>query len=110
MSWPRRYAHGFFSFLLGLVGTVPSHRVRRFIYRRLFHLQAAKDVAFYGGIEVRSPRRIRIGRGTSIGHRVTLDGRGGLVIGECVNVSSEVLIWTSQHDYQDPAFTTRFKS
>jgi maltose O-acetyltransferase len=53
------------------------------------------------------PRHIRIGSDTIIGERVTLDGRrqlpdsrGGITIGDHVDIASEVMIWSSQHDLQ----------
>jgi maltose O-acetyltransferase len=55
------------------------------------------------------PRHITIGNGTIIGERATLDGRkqlpnsnGGLEIGNQVDIASEVMIWTSEHNLADP--------
>lgn len=51
------------------------------------------------------PRHIQIGEDTIIGERASLDGRkqlagsqGGLTIGSHVDIASEVMIWTSEHD------------
>lgn len=51
------------------------------------------------------PSGIKIGQGTLIGEQVVLDGRrqlpnsqGGLIIGDHVDIASQVMIWTSQHD------------
>jgi acetyltransferase-like isoleucine patch superfamily enzyme len=33
-----------------------------------------------------------------------LDARSGLTIGENVNLSNEVMIWSLHHDYNDPDF------
>jgi acetyltransferase-like isoleucine patch superfamily enzyme len=68
-----------------------------------------RGVVLYGGFEIRSPRRLAIGDHSAIGHRATLDARGGLTIGANVNLSSEVMIWTAQHDYRDPGFKAVFK-
>ncbi len=55
------------------------------------------------------PRHIQIGRDTLIGEKATLDGRrqlpnsnGGLVIGSHVDIASDVMIWTSEHDLHHP--------
>jgi acetyltransferase-like isoleucine patch superfamily enzyme len=56
------------------------------------------------GTEIRDPWKIKIGNSTSIGHNSVLDGRGGLTIGDNVNFSSEVMVWTKQHDPQDSEF------
>ncbi len=76
---------------------------------RLLGAQVDRSTVLYGGFEIRSPRKLKIGANSSIGHKATLDARGGLEIGENVNFSSEVMIWTAQHDYRDPQFGTVFK-
>jgi acetyltransferase-like isoleucine patch superfamily enzyme len=63
-----------------------------------------KDAIIYGGFHIREPSKISIGKGTIIGHGTTLDGRNGIIIGENVNFSSEVMVWTMQHDYNHPSF------
>lgn len=75
----------------------------------MFGAQIDRTVVLYGDFEIRSPRKLKIGAGSCIGHRATLDARGGLTIGANVNLSSEVMIWTAQHNYRDPAFGTDFK-
>ncbi|PWU23622.1 acyltransferase [Candidatus Cerribacteria bacterium 'Amazon FNV 2010 28 9'] len=57
------------------------------------------------------PYHIVIGNDTIIGERASLDGRrqrvdsqGGLVIGDHVDIASEVMIWTSEHDLKSPRF------
>ena len=58
----------------------------------------------YGGFKIRKPSGICIGQNTIVGHNTTLDGRNGITIGKNVNISSEVMFWTMQHDYNDPMF------
>lgn len=58
----------------------------------------------YGGCEIRTARKIRMGAGCSIGHECKLDGRGGLEIGNAVNLSTGVWIWTAEHDVQSSDF------
>lgn len=83
--------------------------MRRAILRRVFGAQIGHPVALYSGIEIRKPSGLTIGSGSAIGHRVTLDARGTLVIGSHVNISSEAMIWTAQHDYRDPEFDAVYK-
>lgn len=97
-------------FLWWFVGFVPLHHVRRFFYR-LFGMQIGSGSTIHMMGRIYDPRHIAIGNDTIIGERATLDGRkqlpdsqGGLVIGDHVDVASEVMIWTSQHDIQDPQF------
>lgn len=47
------------------------------------------------------------GAGTVIGDACSLDGRNGIVIGENVNMSTAVYIYTEQHDINDPWFESR---
>lgn len=100
--------YGLYSFAGGMIGHIPSQRLRRSLYRRVFHMEIAADAAVYGGLRFRRGRGIVIGDGSSVGHRCELDGRGGLRIGRNVNVSSEAMLWTAQHDYRRPGFATVF--
>ena len=61
-------------------------------------------VVIYHGFHIRAPWNIQIGKGTVVGDGASLDGRNGLVIGENVNISTDVYIYTEQHDINDPNF------
>jgi maltose O-acetyltransferase len=50
---------------------------------------------------------LRIGARTNINSGALLDGRGGLVIGEGVNISPGVSLLTSDHDPSSPSFAGR---
>jgi acetyltransferase-like isoleucine patch superfamily enzyme len=63
-----------------------------------------EDVVLKPGVEVLAPRNLRIGSHTIVGRDVHLDSRGGLTIGDNVNISDEVAIWTAEHDIQSPTF------
>jgi maltose O-acetyltransferase len=54
-------------------------------------------------VEFADASAIVIGSHTVINQRVYLDGRGGLVIGDNVNISSHVLLVAGTHDVQDGA-------
>lgn len=54
---------------------------------------------------IRNPTGLCIGKGSIIGDNAILDARAGLIIGDDVNLSSDVQIWTYQHDYRDPFFS-----
>jgi acetyltransferase-like isoleucine patch superfamily enzyme len=91
--------------LLGaeIVSHVPV-RVLRSAFYRAMGMRLADRVLIYRGLEFRKARRIEIGEGTVVGFDCILDGRGGLSLGRNVNLSSEVAIWTMQHDHRDPDF------
>jgi acetyltransferase-like isoleucine patch superfamily enzyme len=63
-----------------------------------------RESVIYNGCELRDPHQIAIGDFTSIGDRCILDGRGGLRIGNSVNFSTGVWVWTMQHKVNDPVF------
>lgn len=97
-------------FLWWGVGFVPIHHFRRFCYR-LFGMKIGKGSAIHMMARVYDPRHITIGNDTIIGERATLDGRrqlpnstGELIIGNHVDIASEVMIWTSQHDVRSTDF------
>jgi acetyltransferase-like isoleucine patch superfamily enzyme len=90
------------------VGYVPFHHFRRFFYR-LAGMKIGRGSTLHMGGRIYDPRHITIGDDTIIGEKATLDGRrqlvgsqGGLTIGDHVDVASEVMFWTSQHDLSDP--------
>ncbi len=92
------------------VGFIPSHHVRRFFYK-LTGMTIGSGSTIHMMARVYDPRHIRIGADTIIGERATLDGRrqlanskGELVIGNHVDIASEVMLWTSQHAINDPTF------
>lgn len=95
-----------FSDRLGLywVGQIHSHHLRMFFYRYVYRMDIGSRVTIYSGAEIRHPAGIHIGSGSIIGNDAILDCRAGVFIGENVNLSSGVQIWTFQHDYRDPMF------
>jgi maltose O-acetyltransferase len=91
-------------FLWWGVGYIPFHTIRNFFYQ-LFGLKLGRGSTIHMLARIYDPGSITIGEGTLIGERVTLDGRrqlshsaGGLTIGNHVDIASEVMIWTSEHD------------
>lgn len=86
-----------------VVGHLPARRLRHALYRAM-GLTLGEGALIHRGLEIRDPRRVRIGTGSVIGFDAVLDGRSGITIGRHVNLSSQVAIWTMQHDHRDPAF------
>ncbi len=89
--------------ILKLTGYFPTSRLRHLIYRA-FGMKISHESHIYMGAEIRTPSRIKIGTGTSIGHRAILDGRGSLTIGNHVNFGTGVWVWTAEHDVHDQDF------
>lgn len=94
------------------IGRIPSQRIRKALYR-LCGMQIGERVVIYGGCDFRETYRVQIGQGTIIGNECSIDGRNGVIIGENVNLSTGVRIWTEQHDTQSRNFScdaTRYKT
>jgi maltose O-acetyltransferase len=89
------------------LGRLPSRRLRTWLARRALGLRADRDSVLHRWRDLREPDRIEIGAGSVIGFWATLDGRRGITIGRNVNLSSEVALWTLQHDPNDPHFGVR---
>lgn len=85
------------------VGLIPSHHLRKWIYVAM-GAHVSKNVILHFQTEIRSPWKLSIGKGSIIGDNAVLDARSGLEIGKNVNISSNVSIWTLQHDHRSPQF------
>ncbi len=103
------FAAGYIRYKIIKLGRIPCHTFRIFILKKVFHMDIAPRVVIYGGFEIREPWNISIGSGTIIGDNSILDGRNNIEIGENVNFSTGVWLWTEQHDYNDPQFSTNNK-
>lgn len=104
----RTYAVGGVRLVVGsAIGRLPIAWLRRLLARQLLQMTIGADVQLYRWREVRAGERIQIGEGSVIGSWATLDGRNGIFIGTNVNLSSEVALWTAQHDPQSASFATR---
>jgi len=91
-------------FLLHLVGLIPSHYIRRFFYR-LAGIKIGSGSALHTLIKFYDPRNIIIGSDSVIGENSVLDGRDKLKIGNHVAIASEVMIYNSEHNVNDPNFS-----
>lgn len=95
---------GYVRYLDIQVARIPSHHVRKFLYRHVFGVDIEPNVVIYYGSEIRSHMNLKIGEGSIIGDNIILDARAGIEIGKNVNISSRVALWSFQHDYNDPYF------
>ena len=89
--------------ILHLVGFIPCHSIRRLFYR-LGGIKIGKGSTLHMGARFYNPWNIRIGEDSIIGEGAVLDGRDKLLIGDHVDIASEVMIYNAQHDVKDPSF------
>lgn len=102
--WERKvFRSGWERWMLFQIASLPSCHIRKWVYR-LLGAEVDNNVVFHFGTEIRCPYRLSIGKGTIIGDHAILDARCGLTMGENVNLSSNVSIYTLQHDHRDPYF------
>src|SRR5258708_24535261 len=90
-------------FLLHCIGSIPSHHIRRFFYRGA-GMTIGKGSTIHMFARFYSAQHIIIGDDTIIGESVVLDGRDMLLIGDHVDIASEVMIYNAEHAIQSEDF------
>lgn len=93
----------FVNFILRIVGFIPSHHVRRFFYR-ISGISIGTGSTIHMGAVFYNPKNIKIGKDSIIGEGAVLDGRDKLIIGDHVDIASEVMIYNSEHNVQSTDF------
>lgn len=94
----------FENMIMAWCGHVPSHHFRRLIYQ-LGGMRIGKGSTIHCGAKFYNAKKIRIGKDTIIGEDVVLDGRDMLIIGDHVDIASEVMIYNAEHDIEDASFS-----
>lgn len=82
---------------------VPFHHLRRAFYR-VIGMQIGKGSSIHMKLKMYDPSGIVIGDDSIVGEDCVLDGRAPLRIGDHVDIASEVMIYNSEHDVNDPDF------
>ena len=90
-------------FWVHLLAYLPSYTLRSYLYR-LIGIKIGKNTTIHFGATFYTLGKIQIGEDTIIGEKAVLDGRGSLTIGNHVDLASEVMIYTSQHQINHPGF------
>ncbi len=98
------FSSNFKLFLATLTGYLPSHTLRSVLYRKFFKVNIPRDSIIYWKCTFFEPAGVNIGHNSIIGDNAFLDGRYSLYIGNNVNISSEVRIFTVEHDIEDSDF------
>ena len=89
--------------LLHWIGHIPIHHIRQFFYT-IAGVKIGKGSTIHTGAIFYDPRNIIIGKDSIVGERALLDGRAKLVIGDHVDIASEVMIYNSQHNVDSEHF------
>ena len=101
--WEHIFRGGWNRFMLYHVSFIPSCYMRKTIYR-LLGAKIGKRVVFHFRTEIRNANGLTIGDGCIIGDNAILDARNGIVFEKNINLSSNVSIYTEQHDHRSPDF------
>lgn len=83
-----------------VISRIALHDVRMRAYRRL-GVKIGPGSTILMSTEMQHAMELTIGNNTIISPHCLLDGRGGLVIGSNVNISSHVLLVAGTHDIQN---------
>ena len=91
-------------FMIHLISSnVPSHILRKYVFT-IAGVKIGKNSTIHMGCRFFYPKGINIGKDTIIGGNAFLDGREKLIIGDHVDIASEVMIYNSEHNINDPKF------
>lgn len=101
-----RVVNWFLDFELLLIrwaGLVPSHLFRLLVYK-LAGVRIGSGSRIHIGARFFYPANVVIGKDTIVGDNAFLDGRDKLIIGDHVDIASEVMIYNSEHDISSEDF------
>lgn len=91
-------------FIIHLISLhIPSHTLRNIVYK-LSGVKMGKGSTIHMGCKFFEPCGVTIGKDSKIGSNAFLDGRAPLLIRDHVDIASDVMIYNSEHDLNDPEF------
>lgn len=99
----RKYISSFIDYVGLILGYIPVHCLRIYYYKLFLGVKIGKGTHIHRCCQIRKGD-IHIGNNVIVGENAILDGRCGLYIDDNVNISSNVSIYTLQHDYNSPDF------
>jgi maltose O-acetyltransferase len=90
-------------FVMNQAGYIPFHHIRRLFYR-LAGMTIGKGSSIHMYTRFYNPSGIKIGQDSIIGEFAVLDGRAPLIIGNHVDVASEVMFYNAEHGVNEADF------
>ena len=91
-------------FWLHMMFKLPSHNLRHF-FAMWAGMKIGKGSTLHTHCRFYNPANIVIGNDSIIGEFSVLDGRDKLIIGNHVDIASQVMIYNSEHDINDKYFS-----
>ncbi len=89
--------------ILRITGWIPLYSIRYLVYV-LAGINLGRGAHIHMGAQFFNPTNVEIGEDSIVGANVFLDGRDKLIIGNHVDIASEVLIYNSEHDINSDNF------
>lgn len=89
--------------IVRLVGLLPIHTIRWLVYLSA-GVRIGRGSHFHMGTQFFYPPNVEVGEDSIIGQNAFLDGRDSLIIGNHVDIASEVMIYNSEHDINSDDF------
>lgn len=83
---------------------LPGYEFRLLVLRTLGGWQIGRDTSIGRGCRITCRGRVRIGEVCNINQNVVVDGRGGVVIGDHVEIANGVRILSAGHDVRSVDF------
>lgn len=90
-------------FFIHIIVNFPSHHLRRFLMR-LGGARIGKGSSIHMNCRFFSLKGLTIGEDSIIGHGAFLDGRAAIIIGNHVDIASEVMVYNSEHNVNSEDF------
>lgn len=100
------YFQDFELMILRWVGHTPSHLFRKLFYS-LAGIKIGRGSVIHMWANFYDPTNIIIGDDSILGDHIFLDGRDKIIIGNHVDIASQVLIYNSEHNLDSEFFTAR---
>lgn len=94
------YIDSFVRYIDIKVAFIPSFLIRDFIYKHILGVKMGLNTTLHYGAEIRNHSCLIMGKGAIVGDKALLDARNGIILGENVNISSNVSIYTHQHNHR----------
>lgn len=92
-----------------IVPLIPVLAIRMRIYAAFgVELSKTAPASIMMHAELWEPRKIKLGRRSVIGRYAVIDARGGVEIGDDVNISGYSHLQTAKHDVNDPDFIDQY--
>jgi len=86
------------------IAGIPSYALRHFYYRRVMKFELGPDCSILMHNTFDGSMNLKIGKNSVINQWCRLDNRGGVIIGDNVSISQEVLILTGDHHVDSAEF------